>query len=93
MPLRLELVTRNVAVLASVPRIERPAIAALTLADAHKILEASAGSRFEAIYALALSTGARRGELSALQDRYRSRTGATQYHEVLAANRWTSGSQ
>jgi integrase len=49
-----------------VPRIERPAIHALTVEQARTFLDVSQGSSYEAIYALALATGARRGELLGL---------------------------
>jgi integrase len=65
--MRWGLVPRNVATLVDVPRIERPAIKAMSADDARAILRASQGTPFEAIYALALSTGARRGELLALR--------------------------
>ena len=65
--MRWNLVGRNVAALVDVPRIERPAIHALSGDEARALLEASRGGKYEALYAVALSTGARRGELLGLR--------------------------
>jgi integrase len=64
--MRWGLVNRNVAALVDVPRIERPAVHAVTSEQARILLDASQGSPFEAVYAVALASGARRGELLAL---------------------------
>ena len=65
--LKWGLVMRNVAALVDVPRIERPAVHALSADQARTILQATVGTKYEALYALALSTGSRRGELLGLR--------------------------
>jgi len=49
------------------PRAPRPEIQALDAAQVKKLLKAAAGDRLEALYALALGTGLRLGELLALR--------------------------
>lgn len=59
-------VARNVARLVKPPRVPYQEMHALSSDDAHLLLAAAAGDRLEALYVLALSTGAREGELLAL---------------------------
>jgi integrase len=61
------LVTRNVASLATRPRIKRQEMATLSPEQAKAFLEAAQGDRLEALYVLALTTGMRQGELLALR--------------------------
>ena len=60
-------VARNVSSLVSLPRIERPEMHVLTPEQAHKLLETAKGSRIEVLLILAITTGARRGEMLALR--------------------------
>ncbi len=60
-------VSRNVSSLVSLPRIERPEMHVLTPEQAHKLLETAKGSRIEVLLILAITTGARRGEMLALR--------------------------
>lgn len=60
-------VQRNAAALASPPRVERRQMTALTEDQANALLEAAKGDRLEALYAVALDTGMREGELLALK--------------------------
>jgi integrase len=57
----------NVARLVQPPRVERREMAALSPAEARTLLAAAADDRLEALYDLALATGARQGELLALR--------------------------
>ena len=61
------LVARNVATLVTPPRRRRREMTALDPGQARALLEARAGDRLEALYALALTTGMRMGELLALR--------------------------
>jgi integrase len=61
------LVGRNVARLVTAPRVPHQEMKALDADQAHRLLRAAAGDRLEALYLLALSTGAREGELLALR--------------------------
>lgn len=61
------LVSRNVAKLVSLPRIERYEAQTLTIEQARHLLEVARGSRLEAMLLVALNTGMRRGELLALR--------------------------
>jgi integrase len=61
--IRLELVTRNVAALSIAPTLSRAPIHPLDDAQARRFLDAAKGTRFEALYVLALNTGMRRGEI------------------------------
>ncbi len=61
------LVPRNVAGLVSPPRLERREMHVLTPEQAHKLLETAKGSRIEVLLLLAITTGARRGEMLALR--------------------------
>ena len=64
---RLTLVARNVAELVSAPRPQEHEMHVLTFEQAQQFLEAARGDPLEALYALALTTGMRQGELLALQ--------------------------
>src|SRR5215469_2154060 len=61
------LVSRNVAKLVSLPRIERYEAQTLTAEQAVKLIDVALGSRIEALLLVALVTGMRRGELLALR--------------------------
>lgn len=61
------LVGRNVAELATPPRVSRREMKTLDAAQARVFLQAAASDRFEALYVLALSTGMRQGELLGLR--------------------------
>jgi len=61
------LIPRNVCDLVSPPHREQFEIKPLTLEQAHQLLAVARGHRQEALFALALSTGMRRGELVALK--------------------------
>ncbi len=63
---RLGLVARNVTELVDVPRMAHHEIHPLTGEQACMLLETMEGERLEALYALALATGMRQGELLAL---------------------------
>jgi len=65
--LRWNLVARNVATLVDAPRIPRPQVRALDTDGARKLLQAAQGHRFEAIIALAVMLGMRRGEILGLR--------------------------
>lgn len=58
---------RNSADLVTPPRGERRQMDTLSPEEARRFLEAAQGDRFHAVYALALSTGMRQGELLALR--------------------------
>jgi integrase len=60
-------VNRNVATLARAPRSERKEGRSLTIEQARQLLESLHGHRHEALYALMLSTGLRRGEALGLK--------------------------
>lgn len=60
-------VARNVARLVKAPRVPHQEMKAFDADQAHQLLAAAAGDRLEALYLLALSTGAREGELLALR--------------------------
>lgn len=64
--MRHGLVTRNVAALAAAPKVERPEVRVLSPGDVRRLLEAVQGDRLEALYLLAIATGARQGELLSL---------------------------
>jgi len=61
------LVPRNVAKLVSLPRVERYEAQTLTVEQVKQLLEVARGSRIEVMIQVALNTGMRRGELSALR--------------------------
>ncbi len=64
---RWRLVSRNVCEDVSLPRQSRHEIQPVTREQAQKLLETAKGHRLEAILAVALTTGMRRGELLALR--------------------------
>lgn len=59
-------VTRNVALLVTPPRVKHAEIRPLTAEQAQQLLEAARGTRWEAFYVLAVTTGMREGELLGL---------------------------
>lgn len=61
------LVSRNVAKLVTLPRVEQYEAKVLTVEQAHKLIEVACGSRMEGLLIVALTTGLRRGELLALR--------------------------
>jgi integrase len=61
--LRWRLVTRNVAEAVDPPRVPKKVVTPLSLKQARVFLEAASGNRLEALYALAVYTGMRQGEL------------------------------
>jgi integrase len=61
------LVTRNAARLARPPRVEHAEMLTLTRIEARTLIEAAQSERLGTIYALALASGAREGELLALR--------------------------
>src|SRR5205085_11464847 len=61
------MVARNVAALVTPPRVPRHEILPLSAEQARLLLTTAAGSRLEALYVLALSTGMRLGELLGLR--------------------------
>lgn len=65
--LRLDLVARNVCELVDPPRMRHHEMTTLSEDQAHVLLSAAAGDRFEVLYVLALATGMRQGELLALR--------------------------
>lgn len=64
---RTGLVGRNVAPLASLPRVNRRDMRILTPDEARQLLEAAKGKPLEAFFVVSLMTGARLGELAGLQ--------------------------
>jgi integrase len=60
------MVPRNVCDAVTRPRVPRAAVAALTPPQVAALLEAARGDRLEALYVLAIATGARQGELLGL---------------------------
>lgn len=65
--LRWGLVSRNAAALASPPSVERPKIVPLTPEQAKALIAAVRGSRWQALYQVALGLGLRKGEITALR--------------------------
>lgn len=63
---KLELVVRNVTKSVDPPKVRRRPIAALTPDQANAVMDSVKGTRWEALFLLALSTGMRQGELFAL---------------------------
>ena len=61
------LVGRNVAKLAEPPRQQAASIEPMAAADARRFLSAVSGHRLEALYAVALAVGLRRGEILGLE--------------------------
>jgi integrase len=77
-------VNRNVASLARAPRAQRKEGRTLTPEQAHAFLEQLSGHRNEALYALMLSVGLRRGEALGLRwDDFNERTGVIQVRRQL----------
>jgi integrase len=64
--LRLNLVIRHVSDLVDPPRMTRRKLTTLNEQQAQKLVASVAGTRWEALYVLALTTGMRKGELLAL---------------------------
>lgn len=62
-----DLIPRNVATLVDAPTVPRPRVHPLTADEARRFLAATADDPRHALYALALTTGMRRGELLALK--------------------------
>jgi integrase len=65
--LKWSLVSRNSAALVDAPRIIRKQVVPFDAEQAGRLLEAAKGSRYEAVYELALMLGMRRGELLGLR--------------------------
>ena len=65
--LKWGLVSRNSAGLVDAPRIPRRQVVPFDATQAGRLLEAASGSRYEAVYELALKLGMRRGELLGLR--------------------------
>jgi integrase len=61
------LIARNSAALVDAPRIPKKQITPLDPNNARKLIEAAKGSRFEAVYVIALNLGLRRGEVLGLR--------------------------
>jgi integrase len=64
---RLDLVARNVCDRVDAPKVLRHEMRALSEAEAQRLLEAAEGTRWAALYRLALATGMRQGELLGLR--------------------------
>lgn len=64
--LRMELIGRNPCEAATRPSVKRSNAKALAGDEVRRLLETARGTRWEPFFALALSTGARRGELCGL---------------------------
>ncbi|GBE21991.1 MAG TPA: site-specific integrase [Actinobacteria bacterium] len=56
------LLVRNVAALSDPPRLGQPEGRSLTVAEARRLLDAAKGDRLEALYAITVTFGLRRGE-------------------------------
>ena len=63
---RLGMTNRNVTELVDVPRPKHREKVMLSPGEVHKLLDAARGHRFEALFTLAVTTGARSGELLGL---------------------------
>ena len=64
---KCQMVVRNVAQMVTLPKIELPEVQVLTPEQARIFLAEARGSRYEALFALALATGMRQGELLGLR--------------------------
>jgi integrase len=64
---RWEVVTRNVAALVRVPKVERHPISPLTPTDARRLIDAAKTDRLGALYSAALALGLRQGEALGLR--------------------------
>ena len=62
-----DLVLRNVAALATLPKVEKREITPFTLPQAGRFLKAAMGHRLEALYTSALAVGLRSGECSGVR--------------------------
>jgi integrase len=65
--MRWGLVARNVAALSSPPSVKRTAIEPLTPEQAQKLIAQVRGTRWQALYQIALGLGLRKGEIMALR--------------------------
>ena len=65
--IRHERIARNVASLVDAPRVDRLELSIPTPGELDRIRAAIAGSRWQALYAVAIDTGMRQGELLALR--------------------------
>jgi integrase len=65
--LRWNLIARNPVAAVRAPKVERVEMKILTLPEIHRFLHAIEGDPLEALYVLAVTTGARQGELLALR--------------------------
>ena len=65
--LRWNLIARNPVSAVRAPKVERHEMRILTLPEIHRLLRAIEGDPLEALYVLAITTGARQGELLALR--------------------------
>jgi integrase len=65
--LRWGVVSRNVATLVDLPRVDRDEVRGLSPADARTVITAVAGDRIEPLVLLSLSTGLRQGEALGLR--------------------------
>ena len=63
-------VARNVAEIADSPRIERKEVRSLSWQEVDRLLRAAVGDRLEALYIIAVTTGAREGEILGLRWRH-----------------------
>jgi integrase len=66
---RLGILSRNVAEMVEAPRYAAPEVAPLSLAQVRTLLAAARSERLYALFLLAVTTGARQGELFALRRR------------------------
>jgi integrase len=64
---RWGIVSRNVAKLVDAPRVPKHEITPLTPDQAHRLVEAAADDRLQALWVVALGTGCRQGELLGLR--------------------------
>jgi integrase len=62
-----DLIPRNVAALATPPKVERPEVVPFTPGQAGQFMKAAMGHRLEALFTSALAVGLRSGECSALR--------------------------
>jgi integrase len=65
--LRWNLIARNPVAAVRAPKVERVEMRILTVPQIHRLLSAVEGDPLEALYVLAVTTGARQGELLALR--------------------------
>lgn len=86
---RQGLLARNPADLVDAPRMRQTEMHTLDLAQSRTLLEAARGDRLEGLYALALATGMREGELLAL--RWRDVDLDVHHLQVKGTLAWRSG--